>query len=100
MPEASARWPIVLSVGARTGRVGLLATDQTYEVRLRAEAYPRLNPEADGSTRCVLAFGMSAGSFLHDMAIPAAPDPNPPEIGSGPPHALLVRPELRLEGFV
>jgi hypothetical protein len=101
VPDASARLPVVFSIGARASRFGLLPPkEQTYQFRLRAEAYPRLHPAVNDSARGVLALGVSAGSFLHDMGIPAPPDPNPPEIGSGPPHVLFVRPEVRVECFL
>jgi len=102
LPDAEAQWPVVISAGGRLGRLGLLGLQRDgYEARLRLEAYPRIGQQpATTSVRGVLALGAAFGSFLHDMAVPAEPDPNPPEIGSGPPHVLLLRPELRVEGVV
>ena len=91
-----------VSAGGRLGRLGLLGLQRDgYEARVRLEAYPRMGqPQARTSVRGVLALGAAFGSFLHDMAVPAEPDPNPPEIGSGPPHVLLLRPEMRVEGIM
>jgi hypothetical protein len=101
VPDAEAQWPVVVSAGGRLGRLGLLGLQPDgYQARLRLEAYPRIRQHTTASVRGVLALGGAFGSFLHDMAIPAEPDPNPPEIGGGPPHVLLLRPELRVEGIM
>lgn len=97
--DATAALPFVVSASARSSRLALLKLDeQTYQGRLRFEAYPRIEELPFLSRRAIVGGGVSFGTFLHDLGVPAIPDPNPPEIGGGPPHVMLTRPEVRLEG--
>ncbi len=87
--------PVVLSAGARTGKISV-SDDDTYQGLLALEAYPDLSRERDGSWRLVLSLGLAAGAFAHQLALPDSFDS-----GSDAPHgfpvASVVRPELRLQ---
>jgi hypothetical protein len=94
--SASERLPLVLSVSARTGEIGLWGR-ATYHGALALEAYPALSPS--GTRRLVFSLGLAAGHFEHDLALPASF-----EQGTDAPHGLpseiVIRPELRLQAAV
>jgi hypothetical protein len=87
--------PLVLSAGARTGKISAFG-DDTYQGLVALEAYPDLSRERDGSLRLVLSLGLTGGAFQHQLALPDSFDS-----GSDAPHgfpvASVVRPELRLQ---
>ena len=88
---------MVLSAGARTGKIGIFGRD-TYQGTLAIEAYPPLSRtrEGRGARRLVLSLGFAAGAFEHDLSLPESF-----ESGSDAPHGfpneIVIRREVRLQ---
>lgn len=92
--------PIVLSAGARTGKVSAFG-DDTYQGRIGAEAYPRISRDRSSSLRLVLSLGLTAGNFEHQILLPSSYA----EGVAGPgwedsPVVSVVRREVRLESAI
>ena len=88
--------PIVLSAGARTGRVSAFG-DDTYQGQIAFEIYPQISPIHHPTLRLVLSLGLIAGSFEHQILLPSSYA----EVLAGPglkdsPVVSVVRREVRL----
>jgi hypothetical protein len=83
-----------LVAGFESGSAGIVNDTKVTRSRwLRVEAYPRVSRGND-SVRLVLAIGLNAGTFFHEMT-----DPRPTSfcVHECPPSASWFRTETRLE---
>lgn len=92
--------PIVLSAGARTGKVSAFG-DDTYQGAMAVEIYPQISPTRHPALRLVLSLGLAAGSFEHQILLPSSYA----EMSAGPglmdsPVVSVIRREVRLDGAI
>lgn len=98
LPSIAGTEPLVISAGARTGRISAFQ-DDTYAVSLAVETYPLIAGAGTHSTRLMLSLGASAGTFVHELALPDRYK-SASDAPTGPPMARVLRPEIRLQTSV
>jgi hypothetical protein len=98
LPSIAGTEPLVISAGARTGRISAFQ-DDTYAVSLAVETYPVIAGAGAHSTRLMLSLGASAGTFVHELALPDRYK-SASDAPTGPPMARVLRPEIRLQTSV
>ena len=98
LPDAQ---PLVISAGARSGRVPF-SFYESYQGSVSLEAYPVVNEGGTHSHRLMLSAGVAAGTFMHELLLPER-YANEEHVLQGPPKATILRPEIRLQtsvGFI
>jgi hypothetical protein len=98
IPPIGAAQPLVLSAGARTGRISFFG-DESYEGRLAVEAYPVVSGAGTESLRLMLSVGATAGTFVHELLLPES-YASESDVPAGSPIARIMRPEIRLQTSV